>query len=81
MTNFHVTGGNSSGCEQCFLKSGEGLESFLEEEAAGAALLDLYLKRVGEVQMDKWEEDESISSGVMAGRIGKWPDLKVSRGR
>lgn len=75
MTNFHVTGGKSSGCEQCFLKSGEGLESFLEEEAAGAALLDLFLKRVGDVQMDKWEEDESISSGVMAGRIGKWPDL------
>ena len=32
--------------------------------------------------MDKWEEDESTSSGVQARRSGKWPGLKVGlRGR
>lgn len=31
MTNFHMTGGDSSGCRECFLGAGQGVEIFLEE--------------------------------------------------
>lgn len=46
MTNFHMTGGESSGCRECFLEAGQGVESFLEEgveegETEAAFALDL----------------------------------------
>lgn len=47
MTNFHMTWGEGSGCEQCFLGAGEGVESFLDEEEGDgekAAAFDLDLE-------------------------------------
>lgn len=45
MTNFHMTGGDRSGCAECFPGAGEVLESFLEEaEAEAVAEFDLDLE-------------------------------------
>lgn len=64
MTNFHMPGGDCSGCEECFLGAGEGLESFLEEAGRGRRRLHLiWILEVDEMQTGTWEEEENVSSG------------------
>ena len=72
MTSFHVTGGNSSGCGEVFSGGRRGPGKLPGGGGSRGGCIWSVSSRVGEVQMDKWEEDESISSGVQEKRAISW---------